>query len=251
MQRTLRVIRGSIASLVRYYHVEPTASTGQVVSLKEKPASNIDFGVDKLTSLRELFEARVHIGHKTSMWNPSMLPYLYGHRAGIHIIDLDKTWQCLQLALKVTSNIAYQKGVILFVNERSQFERLNQKAARDSNQYFVTQWTEGTLTNMYGLLGSTNYPDLIIFTSVPPNESAVKEAAMCCVPSIGIVDSDCDPQWITYPVPGNDDTPSALQLYFRIFSDAIKMAMMMRKEMDTLEQGTVKSGNVTTEVLHS
>ena len=221
------------------------------MSLNEKPASNIDFGVDKLTSLRELFEARVHLGHKTSMWNPSMLPYLYGHRAGIHIIDLDKTWQCLQLALKVTSNIAYQKGVILFVNERSQFERLNQKAARDSNQYFVTQWTEGTLTNMYGLLGSTNYPDLIIFTSVPPNESAVKEAAMCCVPSIGIVDSDCDPQWITYPVPGNDDTPSALQLYFRIFSDAIKMAMMMRKEMDTLEQGTVKSGNVTTEVLHS
>jgi len=203
-------------------------STGQN---KELP-SNIDFDVDKLTSLQELFEARVHLGHKTSMWNHSMLPYLYGHRAGIHIIDLDKTWQCLQLALKVTSNIAYKKGTILFVNERSQFERLNQKAARDCNQYFVTQWKEGTLTNMYGLLGSTNYPDLVIFTSVPPNESAVKEAAMCCVPSIGIVDSDCDPQWITYPIPGNDDTPSAIQLYFRIFSDAINNAIAKRKELD-------------------
>ena len=213
------------------------STTGHVEPVNEESLPNIDFGVDKLTSLRELFEARVHLGHKTSMWHQGMLPYLFGHRAGIHIIDLDKTWQCLQLALKVTSNIAYHKGIILFVNQRSQFERLNQKAARDSNQYFVTRWTEGTLTNMHELLGASHYPDLIIFTSVPPNEAAVKEAAMCCVPSIGIVDSDCDPQWITYPVPGNDDTPSALQLYFRVFSEAIKNANMMRKEMDDSEQG--------------
>lgn len=189
----------------------------------------IDFDVDKLTSLQELFEARVHLGHKRGMWHPNMLPYLYGHRAGIHIIDLDKTWKCLQVALNVISHVAYRNGIILFVNERPQFERLNQKAARDSNQYFVTKWNAGTLTNMQRLLHTMTYPDLMIFTSVPPNESAVKEAAMCCVPSVGIVDSDCDPQYVTYPIPGNDDTPSALQLYFRIFSEAIKNAHMQRK----------------------
>ena len=187
-----------------------------------------DFGVEKLTSLQELFEARVHLGHKRGMWHPNMLPYLYGHRAGIHIIDLDKTWNCLQVALNVISHVAYSNGIILFVNERPQFERLNQKAARDSNQYFVTKWNTGTLTNMQRKLGTMTYPDLIIFTSVPPNESAVKEAAMCCVPSVGIVDSDCDPQYITYPIPGNDDTPSALQLYFRVFSQAIKNASAER-----------------------
>ena len=187
-----------------------------------------DFGVEKLTSLQELFEARVHLGHKRGMWHPNMLPYLYGHRAGIHIIDLDKMWNCLQVALNVISHVAYSNGTILFVNERPQFERLNQKAARDSNQYFVTKWNTGTLTNMQRKLGTMTYPDLIIFTSVPPNESAVKEAAMCCVPSVGIVDSDCDPQYITYPIPGNDDTPSALQLYFRVFSQAIKNASAER-----------------------
>ena len=174
----------------------------------------------------------MHLGHKRGMWHPNMLPYLYGHRAGIHIIDLDKTWSCLQVALNVISHVAHRNGIILFVNERPQFERLNQKAARDSNQYFVTKWNAGTLTNMQRLLGNMTYPDLVIFTSVPPNEMAVKEAAMCCVPSVGVVDSDCDPQYITYPIPGNDDTPSAIQLYFRVFSEAIKNANAKR----TIEQ---------------
>ena len=191
---------------------------------QDEPFAKVDFGVEKLTSVQELFEARVHLGHKRGMWHPNMLPYLYGHRAGMHIIDLDKTWECLQVALNVISHVAYSNGIILFVNERPQFERLNQKAARDSNQYFVTKWNAGTLTNMQKLLGTMTYPDLVIFTSVPPNESAVKEAAMCCVPSVAIVDSDCDPQYVTYPIPGNDDTPSALQLYFRVFSQAIKNA---------------------------
>ena len=191
---------------------------------QDEPLAKIDFGVEKLTSLEELFEARVHLGHKRGMWHPNMLPYLYGRRAGMHVIDLDKTWKCLQVALNVISHIAYRNGIILFVNERPQFERLNQKAARDSNQYFVTKWNTGTLTNMQRTLGTMTYPDLVIFTSVLPNESAVREAAMCCVPSVGIVDSDCDPQYVTYPIPGNDDTPSALQLYFRVFSQAIKNA---------------------------
>ena len=36
--------------------------------------------------------------------------------------------------------------------------------------------------------------------------------------TIGVVDSDSDPRLITYPVPGNDDTPTAVNLYCDLFS---------------------------------
>lgn len=185
-----------------------------------------------MTSVRELLKARVHLGHKTGMWNPLMKSYLHGTRAGIHIIDLDKTLKHLHLALNVIGHIAYRKGIILFINERSQFERLVQQTARDSGEYFVTKWRGGTLTNSYMLLKTLRLPDLIVFLSVPASKTAIMETYMCNIPSIGIVDSDCNPNLITYPVPGNDDSPTAMMLYCRLFSEVIKRAKAKREEVE-------------------
>jgi small subunit ribosomal protein S2 len=38
---------------------------------------------------------------------------------------------------------------------------------------------------------------------------------------VGIVDSDCDPSLVTYPIPGNDDTEEAMKLYLDLFTSAI------------------------------
>ena len=197
-----------------------------------EPLSHPDyFGVGKLTSVRELMEARVHYGHKYGCWNPLMKPHLAGQRCGIHIIDLDQTYEHLVLALNVTAHIAHRNGMVLFVNERPQFEKVVQQAARACGEYFYTQpWKGGTLSNAYMFLKVQRLPDLILFLSVPPSFTAIREAAMCCVPSVGIVDSDCNPNLILYPVPGNDDSPSALRLYCRVFHDAINLGKAKRKE---------------------
>lgn len=158
-----------------------------------------------------------------------MKPYIYGTRAGIHIIDLDKTVEHLRLALNVTAHIAYRRGVILFVNERPQFEGIVQRTARECGEYYITKWRGGTLTNSFMLLNTVRLPDLIIFTSVVRSKTAVKEAAMACVPSIGVVDTDSDPNLIMYPVPGNDDTPTSVLLYCRLFADVINKAKGQRK----------------------
>ena len=50
------------------------------------------------------------------------------------------------------------------------------------------------------------------------------EAAQLNIPTIGIVDSDCNPNLIMYPIPGNDDTPSAVQLYCDFFKKAVLKA---------------------------
>ena len=138
-----------------------------------------------------------------------------------------------QLALNVLSHIAYRGGIILFVSTHPQFEELTQRTARECGEYFVTRrWRGGTLTNPLMLTGMTRVADLIIFLHLPSlgrNQLAVKEAAQANVPSIGVVDSDCNPNLIMYPIPGNDDTPSAAELYCNLFKKVVLQAKEVRK----------------------
>ncbi|XP_027046016.1 28S ribosomal protein S2, mitochondrial-like [Pocillopora damicornis] len=148
-----------------------------------------------------------------------------------------------QLALNVLSHIAYKRGKILFISAHPQFEELTQRTARECDEYFITRrWRGGTLTNSYMLLGTTELVDLIIFLHLPSlgkNTLAVTEAAQLNIPTIGIVDSDCNPNMIMYPIPGNDDTPSAVQLYCNLFKKVIMKAKEERRKLgsDTEESG--------------
>ena len=59
------------------------------------------------TSLQQqLLEAGVHFGHLRKKWNPKMLPYIFAEKKGIHIIDLNKTTECLQETAAVLKQIA-------------------------------------------------------------------------------------------------------------------------------------------------
>ena len=199
--------------------------------VKEAILDNEDsFNVKTLTSVEDLFLHRVHFGHKAGCWNPLMLPFIHGTRAGVHIINLDKTYDCMVRALNVVAHVAYRKGIILFVNERSQFERITEAAATQCGEYFVTgDWRPGTLTNSFKLLGTVRVPDLVLFLSTPTSETAIKEAFMCAIPSVAILDTDCSTRYITYPVPGNDDTPITMQFYLNTFSKAIINAKKQRE----------------------
>jgi hypothetical protein len=74
------------------------------------------FDVRKLVTVQQLFDNRVHLGHKVGSLNPYMRPYLYGERLGVCIFDLDQTVKHLQDALNFAAHIAFRSGVILFVN---------------------------------------------------------------------------------------------------------------------------------------
>ena len=43
------------------------------------------------TDFKQLLDAGVHFGHLKRKWNPSMAPYIFMEKNGIHIIDLQKT----------------------------------------------------------------------------------------------------------------------------------------------------------------
>lgn len=101
------------------------------------------------TSLQQqLLEAGVHFGHLKKKWNPKMLPYIFAEKKGIHIIDLNKTVECLQETAAAMKQIARSGKKILFVGTKKQAKDIVNESAKKVNMPFVTErWLGGMLTN--------------------------------------------------------------------------------------------------------
>jgi small subunit ribosomal protein S2 len=99
-------------------------------------------------SVKEMLEAGVHFGHRTSRWNPKMRPYIYGRRNLIHIIDIKETVRGLLRASRYLTNVASQGSLILFVGTKRQAaEPIVDAATACGMPYVSERWLGGTLTN--------------------------------------------------------------------------------------------------------
>jgi small subunit ribosomal protein S2 len=98
--------------------------------------------------VKELIEAGVHYGHRSSRWNPKMRPYIYAKKNLIHIIDLKETIRGLLRARKYLNQVAAAGGLILFVGTKRQASEIVQREAeRCGMPYVAERWLGGTLTN--------------------------------------------------------------------------------------------------------
>lgn len=211
--------------MIIYYFILASIGATNELSQDAAPLNEDKFNIDHRVTIQHLFEARLHLGHKHGVSNQLMRQYIYGIRSGCHIFDLNLTLSHLKRALIVAGSIAERNGIILFVNSRSQFDRLVRDTAKDCGEYVLSpRWRPGTFTNSYMTLSTHTLPDLLILLSTATNPITLREATMCNIPTISLSDSDSDPRLVTYTVPGNDDTPSSVRLYCELFRDVIKSA---------------------------
>jgi len=75
--------------------------------------------------------------------------------------------------------------------------------------------TLGGIKNMDAL------PTAVFLIDVGHEEIAVREARKLAIPIIAVVDTNCSPEGIDYPIPGNDDAMRAIQLYAEGIADAV------------------------------
>ncbi len=100
------------------------------------------------TTFNELLDAGVHFGHLKRKWNPSMAPYIFMERNGIHIIDLYKTMAKIDEAAAAVKQIAKSGKKILFVATKKQAKDLvAEKVKRINMPYMTERWPGGMLTN--------------------------------------------------------------------------------------------------------
>jgi small subunit ribosomal protein S2 len=72
-----------------------------------------------------------------------------------------------------------------------------------------------------GIKNMDNLPDAVFIIDVGHEEIAVKEASKLNIPVVAVVDTNCSPEGIDYPIPGNDDAMRAIQLYAEGIADAV------------------------------
>lgn len=82
-----------------------------------------------------------------------------------------------------------------------------------------------------GIKNMGGYPDLVFIIDTYKESLAIAEAKKLNIPIMAVLDSNCNPDGITFPIPGNDDSAKSIKLYCRLISDAaiagIKENMMI------------------------
>src|SRR6478752_6126034 len=84
-----------------------------------------------------------------------------------------------------------------------------------------------------GIKDMGGIPDLMFVIDTNKEAIAIQEARKLNIPVIAILDTNCNPDGITYPIPGNDDAARAIQLYCDLIADAV---------LDGLAAGQAASG---------
>ena len=72
-----------------------------------------------------------------------------------------------------------------------------------------------------GIKQMDRLPDAVFIIDVGHEEIAIREASKLNVPVVAVVDTNCSPEGIEYPIPGNDDAMRAIQLYAEGIADAV------------------------------
>ncbi|MGH3443045.1 MAG: 30S ribosomal protein S2, partial [Nitriliruptorales bacterium] len=83
-------------------------------------------------------------------------------------------------------------------------------------------------TNLGGIREMSKLPDAVWVVDTVKEEIAVREANRLGIPVIAILDTNCDPDLIQYPIPGNDDAIRSVALLTRIVADACADGLLLR-----------------------
>ena len=97
----------------------------------------------------------------------------------------------------------------------------------------MTREREKLELSLGGIKDMGGIPDLMFVIDTHKEAIAIQEVRKLNIPVVAILDTNCDPDGITYPIPGNDDAARALQLYCDLIADSV---------LDGLAAGQVSLG---------
>lgn len=214
-------------------------------------------------TLELLLASEAHQGHATSLWNPANARYIHGIRQGVHIISLEVTAAHLRRSAKIVQEVCRRGGLVLFVGTRAGQDRAVVKAAELAKGYHLFErWIPGSITNGQQILGKCRTkvvnqldeeipgyeehlqeravlkPDLVVCMNPLENYVILHECALNNIPTIGVIDTNADPTWVTYPIPANDDSHRCIQVIAGVLGRAGELGQKQRLE-------AAKEGQVT------
>jgi small subunit ribosomal protein S2 len=90
--------------------------------------------------------------------------------------------------------------------------------------------------NLEGLLNMERLPDALVVIDTNREEIAVAEASRLKIPVVAIVDTNCDPEKIDYPIAGNDDAIRSIRVILQKLVDSIVEGQGVRGKSETVNE---------------
>jgi len=122
--------------------------------------------------------------------------------------------------------------IIEQMEEEGQFELLTKKEA-----LMLKRKKEKLLKYLGGIKDMKNIPDMLFVIDTVKEKIAVKEANRLKIPVVAPLDTNCDPDVVDYPIPGNDDAIRSIQLFCKEISEAIIEGKELRAQDENIEEG--------------
>jgi len=118
-----------------------------------------------------------------------------------------------------------------YVTIRKSIQRLQEleQMSQDGRYEMLTKKEVGKLErerkhlvqNLSGIKEMPGLPDILFVIDSNTEEIAVREARKLAITVVAVVDTNCDPEQINYPIPGNDDALRAIRLFTSKIADAV------------------------------
>jgi small subunit ribosomal protein S2 len=113
--------------------------------------------------------------------------------------------------------------VISEMQENGQIDLLTKKEA-----LMLSRQKEKLEIYFGGIRNMKKLPDMLFVMDAVKEHIAVLEARCLGIPVVAPLDTNCDPDLITYPIPGNDDAIRSIQLFCREMTEAINEGKALR-----------------------
>ncbi len=117
-------------------------------------------------------------------------------------------WSTINKSIKKMKDLEIEKS-----NPNNEFTK--KEILKLTNQY------EKLVRSLSGISEMKKSPDLLFVIDTKLEHIAVAEAKILNIPIIGVVDTNCDPDLIDYPIPGNDDSRRSIDLYCSLIKETI------------------------------
>jgi small subunit ribosomal protein S2 len=121
------------------------------------------------------------------------------------------------ISKRVSKLVEYER-----MRASGEFEQMPKKEA-----LLYTRELEKLDRNIGGIKTMSKQPDVVFVLDTIKEHIAVTEARKLGIPIVAVVDTNCDPDLITFPIPGNDDAIRSAELMTRVITEAIAEGKMM------------------------
>ncbi|HHV05204.1 MAG TPA: 30S ribosomal protein S2 [Anaerolineaceae bacterium] len=135
----------------------------------------------------------------------------------------------------LTNWITIQERIVELARLEKMFETGEVQALTKKERLLLERDINRLDTRLSGLRNMKTLPSLLFVVDIEREDTAVKEAVSKDIPVLAMVDTNCDPRYIDYVIPSNDDAIRAIKLLVGRIADAVVEGKLMRKDVEEEE----------------